>query len=66
MINYLTKILDEWTKVLRETKMNSHTDNVFTTHHEDDPDLLPKEMAPQFHMTTSYTPANVSVHKSTT
>ena len=31
MIEYLTKVLDEWPEILRATKINPHTDTVFTT-----------------------------------
>ena len=42
---YLTKVLNEWTEVLRNTRLNTHTDNIFMILDDDDNDceLLPEE-----------------------
>ena len=49
MIKYLTKVLEEWPEELRGSKINPHSDNLFTIWEDKDRDLLPEELGSQFH-----------------
>ena len=50
-IKYLTRVLEEWPVKLRGPKINPHADNLFVIRDEDNKELLPKEIALQFHQT---------------
>ena len=53
MIKYLQKIIEEWPEQLTATKTNPASDHLFTVRDEKDQELLPAEMASQFHRTTA-------------
>ena len=53
MIKYLQKIIEEWPEELTSTKVNPANDNLFTIRDDKDRELLPPEMASQFHRTTA-------------
>ena len=53
MIKYLQKIIDEFPEVLRGTKACPAGDSLFKIRDHEDRDLLPEEMARQFHRTTA-------------
>ena len=53
MIKYLQKIIDEIPEVLRVTKSCRAGDNLFNIIDYEDRELLPEEMARQFHRTTA-------------
>ena len=53
MIKYLTKVLEEWPEELRGSKINPRPDHLFTIRDNDDWELLPKELASQFHQTVA-------------
>ena len=53
MIKYLQKIIDEFPEVLRGTKACPAGDNLIKIRDDEDRELLPEEMARQFHQTTA-------------
>ena len=53
MIKYLTKVLEEWPEELRGSKINLHSDFLFDIRDDDDRELLPEELASQFHRTVA-------------
>ena len=53
MIKYLQKIIDKFPEVLRGTKACPGGDNFFNIRDDEDRELLPAEMARQFHQTTA-------------
>ena len=53
MIKYLQKIIDEFSEVLRDTKACPVSDNIFNIQDNEDREILPEEMARQFHQTTA-------------
>ena len=53
MIKYLTKCLEEWPEELKGLKINPHSDNLFTIREDEDRELLPEELASQFHRTVA-------------
>ena len=53
MIKYLTTCLEEWPEELRGSKINPHSDNLFTIREDEDRELLPEELASQFHRTVA-------------
>ena len=53
MIKYLTKVLKEWPGELRGSKINPHSDFLFTIRKDDDTELLLEELASQFHQTVA-------------
>ena len=53
MIKYLTKVLEEWPEELRGSKINPHSDFLFNIREDDDRELLPEELASQFHRTVA-------------
>ena len=53
MIKYLQKIIDEFPDVLRGTKDCPASDNIFKIQENEYRELLPEEMARQFHRTTA-------------
>ena len=53
IIKYLTKVLEEWPEELRGSKINPHSDNLFTIQEDEDRELLPEELASQFHRTAA-------------
>ena len=53
MIKYLTKVLEEGPEELRGSKINPHSDSLFTIWDDDDRGLLPEILASQFHQTVA-------------
>ena len=49
MIEYLTKVLKEWSEELRGSKINPYSDHLYTIRDYDNQELLPNELASQFH-----------------
>ena len=53
MIKYLSQMIEEWPEELKGHKVNPHADHLFTIRSDEDRELLPEEMATQFHRTTA-------------
>ena len=45
MIKYLTKVLEERPEEFRGSKINPHSDHLFTIREDDDQELLPEALA---------------------
>ena len=52
MIKYLQEVIKKWPEVLKGSKVNPHGDHLFTVREDEERELLPEEMACQFHRTT--------------
>ena len=53
MIKYLSQMIEEWPEELKRHKTNPHADHLFNIRTDEDRELLPEEMARQFHRTTA-------------
>ena len=53
MIKYLSQMIEEWPEELKGYKVNPHGDHLFNIRTDDEREVLPEEMARQFHRTTA-------------
>ena len=53
MIKYLSAMLEEWPEELKGHKVNPHGEHLFKVRPDDERELLPEELAAQFHRTTA-------------